>query len=147
MGVNWLRGLIKSTNRYHFASDFPSKKAFVEKFKMPSEQSDKQAEWGRGTFEGVALEVIEEWLEPEGYKVAKKEEIEADLAESGRDYTDLVVEKDVDMLYIIATNEPFKRKKQVALKTMFRLRKERLDKRLTVKINEQKRINSTNDLR
>jgi len=99
------------------------------------------------------LEVIKEWLEPEGYKVKTEEEIKTSLTESHRGYTDLVAEKDgktlrieieyrslkeqvetnirknlelSDTLYIIASDEAAKRKViQVALKTMFRLRKER----------------------
>jgi len=117
----------------------------------------------------VALEVIKEWLEPEGYKVTKEKEIETDLTESHRGYTDLVAEKDgktlrieiehrspkeqveknirknldySDTLYIITSDETAKKKViQVALKTMFRLRKDKPDKTLTVKIgsiNEQR---------
>ncbi|MEM0328215.1 MAG: hypothetical protein QXN53_06545 [Thermoproteota archaeon] len=37
--------------------------------------------------------MIKEWLEPEGYKVRAEEEIETDLTESGRGYTDLVAER------------------------------------------------------
>lgn len=48
----------------------------------------------------VALEVIKEWLEPEGYKVDKEEEIETDLTESHRGYTDIVAEKDGKVLRI-----------------------------------------------
>jgi len=102
--------------------------------------------------------------------VTKEEEIETDLTESHRGYTDLVAEKDgktlrieiehrspkeqveknirknleySNTLYIIASDETAKRKViQVALKTMFRLRKEQPDKPLTVKIgsiDEQKK--------
>jgi len=125
---------------------------------------------GGKTSKAVALEVIKEWLEPEGYKVTKEEEIETDLTESHRGYTDLVAEKDrktlrieiehrspkeqveknirknleySDFLYIITSDETAKKKViQVALKTMFRLRKKRPDKLLTVKIgsiDEQKK--------
>lgn len=118
----------------------------------------------------VALEVIKEWLEPQGYKVTKKEEIETDLTESQRGYTDIVAEKDgetmrieiehrspkeqveknirknlelSDILYIITSDETAKRKViQVALKTLFRLKKEMPNRLLTVKIggiDEQKK--------
>jgi len=108
------------------------------------------------------LEVIKEWLEPEGYKVRAEEEIETDLTESGRGYTDLVAEKDgetlrieiehrspkeqigttirknlehADTLYIITSDEVAKKKTiQVALKTLFRLKKEEHDENLRVKI-------------
>jgi TusA-related sulfurtransferase len=110
----------------------------------------------------VALEVIKEWLEPQGYKVKKEEKIETDLTESHRGYTDLVAEKDGEILrieiehrspkeqveenirknleysnilYIITSDEAAKRKViQVALKTIFRLRKEKLNKEVKVKI-------------
>jgi TusA-related sulfurtransferase len=109
----------------------------------------------------VALEVIKEWLEPQGYKVKKEEKIETDLTESHRGYTDLVAEKDGEILrieiehrspkeqveenirknleysnilYIITSDEAAKRKViQVALKTIFRLRKEKLNKEVKVK--------------
>jgi len=106
--------------------------------------------------------VIKEWLEPQGYKVTKEEEIETDLTESHKGYTDLVAEKDgevlrieiehrspkeqveknirknleySDILYVITSDEAAKKKViQVALRTLFRLRKEKPDKLLTVKI-------------
>ncbi|MBS7633291.1 hypothetical protein KEJ15_06720 [Candidatus Bathyarchaeota archaeon] len=105
---------------------------------------------------------LDKWLEPEGYKVRKEEEIETDLTESQRGYTDLVADKDgetlrieiehrspkeqvetnirknlelSDMLYIIASDETAKRKViQVALKTLFRLRKETMGRDLKIKI-------------
>lgn len=40
--------------------------------------------------QAVALEAIKGWLEPEGYTVTKEEEIETDLTESHRGYTDFV---------------------------------------------------------
>jgi hypothetical protein len=106
--------------------------------------------------------VIKEWLEPEGYKVRAEEEIETTLTESHRGYTDLVaekygetlrieiehrspkeqVEKNIiknleysDTLHIIASDETAKKKVvQVALKTIFRIRKERPDKKLKIKV-------------
>lgn len=136
--------------------------AFAEKFGMPSDRAINELGGGGKTSKAVALEVIKEWLEPEGYKVTKEEEIDTDLTESHRDYTDLVAEKDgerlrieiehrsskeqveknirknlelSDQLYIIASDETAKKKIiQVALKTMFRLRKEKPDKDLKVKI-------------
>jgi hypothetical protein len=136
--------------------------AFAEKFGMPSDRAINELGGGGKPSKAVALEVIKEWLEPEGYKVTKEEEIETDLTESGRGYTDLVAEKDgeilrieiehrspkeqvetnirknleySDTLYIIASDEPAKRKViQVALKTLFRLRKEKPNENLRVKI-------------
>ncbi|MEM0172468.1 MAG: hypothetical protein QXV57_07905 [Thermoproteota archaeon] len=91
-----------------------------------------------------------------------EEEIETDLTESGRGYTDLVAEKNgevlrieiehrspkkqveknirknleySDTLYIIASDETAKKKViQVALKTLFRLRKEEPNKEFNVKV-------------
>ena len=110
----------------------------------------------------VALEVIKEWLEPRGYKVSKEDEVETDLTKSHRGYTDLIAEKGdevlrieiehrspkeqieknirknleySDVVYEIASDETAKKKAiQVALKVMFRLRKEKPDKNLKVKI-------------
>jgi hypothetical protein len=144
--------------------------AFAEKFGMPSDRAINELGGGGKLSKAVALEVIKEWLEPEGYKVTKEEEIKTDLTESHRGYTDLVAEKDgetlrieiehrspkeqveknirknlklSDTLYIIASDETAKKKViQVSLKTMFRLKKERPDKLLKVKIgsiSEQKR--------
>ncbi len=98
----------------------------------------------------------------DSYKVRKEDEIETDLNISERGYTDLVaekygqilrieiehrttkeqIEKNIrknleysDILYEIASDETAKKKLiQVALKTMFRLRKDIPDKDLTVKI-------------
>jgi hypothetical protein len=136
--------------------------AFAEKFGIPSDRAINELGGGGKTSKAVALEVIKEWLEPEGYKVKAEEEIETDLTESGRGYTDLVAEKDgetlrieiehrspkeqvernirknleySDTLYIIASDEAAKRKViQVALKTLFRLRKEKPNANLRVKI-------------
>jgi hypothetical protein len=94
--------------------------------------------------------------------VKAEEEIETNLTESHRGYTDLVAEKDgetlrieiehrspkeqvetnirknleySDTLYIITSDEAAKRKvMQVALKTIFRLRKEKPNANLRVKI-------------
>jgi hypothetical protein len=134
--------------------------AFAEKFGMPSDRAINELGGGGKSSKAIALEVIKEWLEPEGYKVTKEEEIETDLTESHRGYTDLVAEKDgetlrieienrsnkeqveknirknlelADTLYIITSDKIAKQKViQVALKTMFRLKKP--DKDLVVKI-------------
>jgi hypothetical protein len=136
--------------------------AFAEKFGMPSDRAINELGGGGKTSKAVALEVIKEWLEPEGYKVTKEEEIETDLTESHRGYTDLVAEKDgktlrieiehrspkeqvetnirknleySNTLYIVASDETAKKKVvQVALKIMFRLRKERPEENLRVRI-------------
>jgi hypothetical protein len=136
--------------------------AFAEKFGMPSDRAINELGGGGKTSKAVALEVIKEWLEPQGYKVKAEEEIETDLTESGRGYTDLVAEKDgeilrieiehkspkeqvernirknleyLDTLHIITSDEAAKRKViQVALKTLFRLRKEKPNANLKVKI-------------
>jgi len=137
--------------------------AFAEKFGMPSDRAINELGGGGKASKAIALEVIKEWLEPQGYKVTKEEEIETDLTESHRGYTDLVAEKDgevlrieiehrspkeqvernirknleySDILYIIASDEASKRKVvQVALKTLFRLRKEEPEKKFVVKVN------------
>jgi hypothetical protein len=142
---------------------------FAEKFGMPSDRAINELGGGGKPSKAVALEVIKEWLEPRGYKVKTEEEIETNLTESGRGYTDLVAEKDSetlrieiehrspkeqveknirknldysDTLYIIASDEAAKRKViQVALRTLFRLRKERPERNLKVKVA------STNELR
>jgi hypothetical protein len=136
--------------------------AFAEKFGMPSDRAINELGGGGKPSKAVALEVIKEWLEPQGYKVKAEEEIETDLTESGRGYTDLVAEKDGEILrieiehrspkeqveknirknleysntlHIITSDEAAKRKViQVALKTIFRLRKEKPEKGLKVKI-------------
>ena len=46
------------------------------------------------------MEVIKEWLEPEDTKCEKEEEMETDLTENHRGYTDLVAEKDGETLRI-----------------------------------------------
>jgi hypothetical protein len=136
--------------------------AFAEKFGMPSDRAINELGGGGKPSKAIALEVIKEWLEPQGYKIKAEEEIETDLTESGRGYTDLVAEKDGEILrieiehrspkeqvetnirknleysgtlYIIASDEAAKKKViQVALKTMFRLRKEKTDKELKIRI-------------
>jgi hypothetical protein len=144
--------------------------AFAEKFGMPSDRAINELGGGGKTSRAVALEVIKEWLEPRRYKVSKEEPVETDLTESHRGYTDLVAEKDgkilrieiehrspkeqveknirknlelSDTIYIVASDEAAKKKVvQVALKTLFRLRKEKPTKNLKVKIasmNELKR--------
>jgi hypothetical protein len=136
--------------------------AFAEKFGMPSDRAINELGGGGKPSKAIALEVIKEWLEPEGYKVRAEEEIETTLTESHRGYTDLVaekygetlrieiehrspkeqVEKNIiknleysDTLHIIASDETAKKKVvQVALKTIFRIRKERPDKKLKIKV-------------
>jgi len=136
--------------------------AFAEKFGMPSDRAINELGGGGKPSKAIALEVIKEWLEPQGYKVTKEEEIETDLTESHKGYTDLVAEKDgevlrieiehrspkeqvernirknleySDILYVITSDEAAKKKViQVALRTLFRLRKEKPDKLLIVKI-------------
>jgi hypothetical protein len=136
--------------------------AFAEKFGMPSDRAINELRGGGKPSKAIALEVIKEWLEPEGYRVKAEEEIKTDLTESHRGYTDLVAEKDgetlrieiehrspkeqvetnikknleySDTLYIITSDEAAKRKViQVALKTLFRLRKEKPNANLRVKI-------------
>jgi TusA-related sulfurtransferase len=128
---------------------------------MPSDRAINELGGGKPS-KPVALEVIKGWLEPRGYKVKAEEEIETNLTESGRGYTDLVAEKDGETLrieiehrspkeqveknirknleysntlHIITSDEAAKRKViQVALKTIFRLRKEKPEKGLKVKI-------------
>jgi len=129
---------------------------------MPSDRAINELGGGGKLGKAVSLEIIKNWLEPEGYKVKKEDQIETDLNASERGYTDLVAEKDgqiirieienrttkdqieknirknlehTDTLYEIASDQTAKKKLiQVALKTMFRLRKERQDKNLVIKI-------------
>jgi len=136
--------------------------AFAEKFKVPSDRAINELGGGGKLSRAIALEVIKEWLEPEGYQVSKEDEVETDLTKSHRGYTDLIAEKGgevlrieiehrsskqqieknirknleySDVVYEIASDETAKKKAiQVALKVMFRLRKEKPDKNLTVKI-------------
>jgi hypothetical protein len=136
--------------------------AFAEKFGIPSDRAINELGGGGKPSRAVALEVIKEWLDPQGYKVKAEEEIETDLTESHRGYTDLVAQKAgetlrieiehrspkeqvetnirknleySDTLYIISSDELAKKKViQVALKTVFRLRKEKPEKHLAVKI-------------
>jgi len=136
--------------------------AFAEKFGMPSDRAINELGGGGKPSKAIALEVIKEWLEPQGYKVKAEEEIKTKLTESHRGYTDLVAEKDgetlrieiehrspkeqvetnirknlalSDTLYVIASDEAAKKKViQVALRTLFRLRKERPERDLKVKI-------------
>jgi hypothetical protein len=136
--------------------------AFAEKFGMPSDRAINELGGGGKPSKAVALEVIKGWLEPQGYKVKAEEEIETNLTESGRGYTDLVAEKEgetlrieiehrspkeqvernirknleySDTLHIIASDEAAKKKViQVALRTIFRLRKKRSERNLRVKI-------------
>ncbi|MFZ3168279.1 MAG: type IV secretion system DNA-binding domain-containing protein [Candidatus Methanoperedens sp.] len=136
--------------------------AFAEKFGIPSDRAINELGGGGKLGKAVSLELIKNWLEPEDYKVRKEDLVETDLNISERGYTDLVAEKDgqilrieiehrttkdqieknirknleySDTLYEIASDETAKKKLiQVALKTMFRLRKEKPDKELMVKI-------------
>ena len=144
--------------------------AFAEKFGMPSDRAINELGGGGKLSRAISLEVIKEWLEPEGYKVRKEDLVDTNLNLSRRGYTDLVAEKDgkelrieiehrspkeqieknirknleiSDTLYIITSDELAKRKVvQVALKVLFRLRKEKPDREFRVKIgtlDEQKK--------
>ncbi len=86
--------------------------AFAEKFGMPSDRAINELGGGGKTSKAITLEVIKEWLEPEGYKVKIEEEIETDLTESGRGYTDLVAEKDGEALRIEIEYRPPKEHKE-----------------------------------
>jgi hypothetical protein len=129
---------------------------------MPSDRAINELGGGGKPSKAIALEVIKEWLEPQGYKVKAEEEIKTSLTQSHRGYTDLVAEKDgetlrieiehrspkeqvetnirknlalSDTLYIIAGDEAAKKKVvQVALKIIFRLKKEKLNRPKKVKI-------------
>jgi hypothetical protein len=159
------KGLIEFTKRgrsfCYWLSEW-GEIAFAEKFNVPSDRAINELGGGGKLSRAVALELIKNWLEPEGYKVRKEDEINTDLNLSKRGYTDLVAEKDgevlrieiehrspkeqveknirknleySDTLYEIASDETAKKKLiQVALKIMFRLRKEKPDKDLVVKI-------------
>jgi len=48
------------------------------KFGMQSDRAINELGGGGKESKAIALEVIKEWLEPEGYKVTKEGEIEAD---------------------------------------------------------------------
>ena len=136
--------------------------AFAEKFGMPTDRAINELGGGGKPSKAIALQIIKEWLEPEGYTVRKEDKIETDLTESHRGYTDLVAEKDgkeirieienrspkeqiernirknlaiSNELYIITSDEMAKRKViQVALKTLLRLKKEKSDKSYAVNI-------------
>ncbi len=159
------KGLVEFTKRgkgfYYWLSQW-GEMAFAEKFSIPSDRAINELGGGGKLGKAVSLELIKNWLEPEGYKVRKEDAIATDLNISERGYTDLVAEKDgqilrieiehrttkdqieknirknleySDTLYEIASDETAKKKLiQVALKTMFRLRKDVPDKNLTVKI-------------
>lgn len=74
--------------------------AFAEKFGIPTGRAINQLGGEGKLSKAVALEVIkEEWVESRRCKVTK-EEIETDLMESHRGYTDLVAEKDGETLRI-----------------------------------------------
>lgn len=136
--------------------------AFAEKFGMPSDGAINELGGGGKMGKAISLELIKNWLEPEGYKVRKEDGIATDLNISERGYTDLVAEKDgqilrieiehrsakdqieknirknlehCDILYEIASDQTAKKKLiQVALKTMFWIRKDKPGKDLLVKI-------------
>lgn len=136
--------------------------AFAEKFGMPSDRAMNELGGGGKPSKAIALQIIKEWLEPEGYIVKKEDKIETDLTQSHRGYTDLVAEKDgkeirieienrspkeqiernirknlaiSNELYIITSDEMAKRKViQVVFKTLFRMRKENSNKKYKIKI-------------
>jgi hypothetical protein len=136
--------------------------AFSEKFGIPSDRAINELSNKEKESKEIILEVVKEWLEPQGYKVKFEQEIETDLTESHRGYTDLVAKKDgeilrieiehrspkeqieknikknlkySDTLFIITSDEASKRKViQVALKILFRMKKEKSNAKLKVKI-------------
>ncbi len=159
------KGLIEFTkigrSFYYWLSQW-GEIAFAEKFGMPSDRAMNELGGGGKPSKAIALQIIKEWLEPEGYKVRKEDKIETDLTQSHRGYTDLVAEKDgkeirieienrspkeqiernirknlaiSNELYIIASDEMAKRKViQVALKVLFRMRKENPAEKYEIKI-------------
>jgi len=159
------KGLIEFTkigrSFYYWLSQW-GEIAFAEKFGMPSDRAMNELGGGGKPSKAIALQIIKEWLEPEGYKVRKEDKIETDLTESHRGYTDLVAEKDgkeirieienrspkeqiernirknlaiSNELYIIASDEMARRKViQVALKVLFRLKRENSNKRYALRI-------------
>lgn len=159
------KGLIEFTkigrSFYYWLSQW-GEIAFAEKFGMPTDRAINELGGGGKPSKAIALQIIKEWLEPEGYKVRMEDKIETDLTQSHRGYTDLVAEKDgkeirieienrspkeqiernirknlaiSNELYIITSDEMAKRKVvQVALKVLFRLKKENPDKENVVKI-------------
>ncbi len=68
--------------------------AFAEKFSIPSDRAINELGGGGKLGKAVSLELIKNWLEPEGYKVKKEDAILIYLNISERRYTDLVAEKD-----------------------------------------------------
>ena len=74
--------------------------AFAEKFGIPSDRAINELGCGGKHSKVVALEVIKDWLEPEGYVVRREEEITTRLTESHRGYTDLVAEREGEILRI-----------------------------------------------
>lgn len=167
------KGLVEFVKRgrsfYYWLSEW-GEIAFAEKFNMPSDRAINELGGGGKLSRSVALEIIKEWLEPEGYNVRKEDMVDTDLNISKKGYTDLVAEKDgeelrieiehrspkeqvdknirknlevSDTLHIITSDEIAKRKViQVALRVMFRFRKEKPGKELIVKIgsiDEQKK--------
>jgi len=159
------KGLIEFTkigrSFYYWLSQW-GEIAFAEKFGMPSDRAMNELGGGGKPSKAIALQIIKEWLEPEGYKIRKEDKIETDLTQSHRGYTDLVAEKDgkeirieienrspkeqiernirknlaiSNELYIIASDEMAKRKViQVALKTLFRMKKENPNKEYVLKV-------------
>jgi hypothetical protein len=74
--------------------------AFAEKFKMPSDRAINELGGGGKLSRAVALEIIKEWLEPEGYQVNKEDKIETDLTDRHKGFTELIAEKDGKLLRI-----------------------------------------------
>ncbi len=146
----------------HYVKKLVLIRGCIPQFSIPSDRAINEL-GGRGKLgKAVSLELIKNWLEPDGYQVRKGDAIETDLNISERGYTDLVAEKDgltlrieiehrttkdqieknirknleySDTLYEIASDETAKKKLiQVALKTIFRLRKDVPGRDLVVKI-------------
>lgn len=165
------KGLIEFTkigrSFYYWLSQW-GEIAFAEKFGMPSDRAINELGGGGKPSKAIALQIIKEWLEPEGYKVRKEDKIETDLTQSHRGYTDLVAEKDgkeirieienrspkeqiernirknlaiSNELYIIASDEMAKRKViQVALKVLFRMKKENPNNEYALRIATARKL-------
>lgn len=74
--------------------------AFANKFNIPSDRAINELGGGGKLSKAVSLEIIKNWLEPEGYAVRKEDEIDTDLNLSKKGYTDLVAEKDGEVMRI-----------------------------------------------
>lgn len=90
------KGLIEFIKRgrsfYYWLSEW-GEIAFAEKFNMPSDKAINELGGGGKLSRSVALEIIKEWLGPEGYRVRKEDMINTDLNLSKKGYTDLIAKK------------------------------------------------------